>query len=86
MEKTLQELIDNNKILVLSKQNCKYCDIAKDALTEAGLDYIAKEIDSTSKLYTEAIALTNQRTVPNIWIDGKHIGGSDKLLVWLRHG
>jgi len=31
------------------------------------------------KLQAEAASLTGQRTVPNIWIGGKHIGGNSDL-------
>ena len=80
---SLQNLIDSNSVLVLSKKTCKYCVIAKDALKNAGIDFTEVQIDERLELLAEAINLTGQKTVPNIWINQMHIGGSDKLITWL---
>jgi glutaredoxin len=81
---SLQNLINNHPVLVLSKKTCKYCVIAKDALKNAGMDFFEVNIDEHFGLLTEAIDLTGQKTVPNIWINQVHIGGSDKLIEWLK--
>ena len=59
---------------------CAFCDFAKALLDRKGISY--KEIfigDDTNKM-EEMIKKTNgMRTVPQIFIDGQHIGGNDKL-------
>ena len=59
---------------------CAFCNFAKALLDKKGISY--KEIfigDDTNKM-EEMIKKTNgMRTVPQIFIDGQHIGGSDKL-------
>ena len=83
----LKELIKNNRILMLSKEKCKYCVIAKDALIGSHLDsYNRKIIDVNDdpELFKAAIELTGQKTVPNVWFAGYHIGGSDKVLEFVK--
>ena len=57
---------------------CAFCDFAKALLDRKGVSY--KEIfigDDTNKM-EEMIKKTNgMRTVPQIFIDGQHIGGND---------
>ena len=66
---------------------CAFCDFAKALLDRKGVSY--KEIfigDDTNKM-EEMIKKTNgMRTVPQIFIDGKHIGDNDKLHALERDG
>ena len=66
---------------------CAFCDFAKALLDRKGISY--KEIfigDDTNKM-EEMIKKTNgMRTVPQIFIDGKHIGDNDKLHALERDG
>jgi len=67
-------------IIVYSKPACVYCDKAKALLTRLGLQYTEKVVTkdiSLSELFEE---LGKQvRTIPQITIDGKHIGGYNEL-------
>ena len=66
---------------------CAFCNFAKALLDRKGISY--KEIfigDDTNKM-EEMIKKTNgRRTVPQIFIDGKHIGDNDKLHALERDG
>ena len=66
---------------------CAFCDFAKALLDRKGVSY--KEIfigDDTNKM-EEMIKKTNgRRTVPQIFIDGQHIGGNDNLHALERDG
>ena len=67
-------------ITVYSKPACVYCDKAKALLTRLGYEYkenvVTKDI-SLPELFEE---LGKQvRTIPQITIDGKHIGGYNEL-------
>ena len=68
-----------NRVIIYSKDNCPYCVKAKMLLQKKGFDF--EEIKITSdKLKEEMIAKSGGRmTVPQIFIDGKHIGGCDDL-------
>nr|WP_220129700.1 glutaredoxin 3 [Sphingomonas chungangi] len=63
-----------------TKMFCPYCARAKALLGEKGIDF--KEIDITMGGPDRKEMLErapNHTTVPSIFIDGRHIGGSDDL-------
>lgn len=66
-------------ILVFSRANCAHCKRAKAALDEAGLAY--EEVVSTPRMLK---AVSSDARTPQVFIDGKHIGGADALEGWLR--
>uniref|UniRef100_A0A7S3LME2 Glutaredoxin domain-containing protein n=1 Tax=Aplanochytrium stocchinoi TaxID=215587 RepID=A0A7S3LME2_9STRA len=80
---SVQDLISSSKVLVLSKSYCPYCRTAKQTLGQfnpQGMKILElDQIPNGGKLQAEAASLTGQRTVPNIWIGGKHIGGNSDL-------
>lgn len=68
-----------SQIEVYSKQWCPYCSKAKALLKAKGLEY--REIDVTNGGDNEAemIKRSNRRTVPQIFIANKSVGGYDDL-------
>ena len=68
------------KIEVFTKFFCPYCSRAKALLERKGVEY--QEIDLTmDRAGFDAMVerAGGARTVPQIFIDGKHIGGSDDI-------
>lgn len=68
------------EIIVYSKSWCPYCKAAKTLLARKGVPFT--EIDVTSDpegQKTMAARAGGRSTVPQIFIGGKHIGGSDDL-------
>lgn len=68
------------KIEVFTKFFCPYCSRAKALLDRKGVEY--QEIDLTMDRagFDAMVARAGgARTVPQIFIDGKHIGGSDDM-------
>ena len=68
------------KIEVFTKFFCPYCSRAKALLERKGVEY--QEIDLTmDRAGCDAMVerAGGARTVPQIFIDGKHIGGSDDM-------
>ncbi len=68
------------KIEVFTKFFCPYCSRAKALLERKGVEY--QEIDLTMDRagFDAMVARAGgARTVPQIFIDGKHVGGSDDL-------
>ncbi|WP_447931669.1 glutaredoxin 3 [Sphingopyxis fribergensis] len=68
------------KIEVFTKFFCPYCSRAKALLERKGVEY--QEIDlTTDRAGFDAMVARagGARTVPQIFIDGKHIGGSDDM-------
>jgi len=59
---------------------CPYCIRAEQLLLRKGITEIEKiRIDMQPALRVAMVAKTGRRTVPQIFIDGKHIGGYDDL-------
>ncbi|KAI9183534.1 Glutaredoxin [Blastocladiella emersonii ATCC 22665] len=80
---TVAKLISDNAVMVFSKSYCPYCTKAKDALKAVGAAFHAIELDQMNEgaeIQAHLAELTGQRTVPNIFIKGKHIGGCSDLL------
>ena len=65
-------------ITMFSKIGCPYCANAKKLLQDKGLDY--EEIILGKEVTTRSIkAVTGRTSTPQVFIDGKHIGGSEEL-------
>ncbi len=71
---------------IYSTMNCPYCVAAKNFLKQRGLDYTEIRIDTDPTQRDKMIALTKRRTVPQIFIDGHHVGGFDDLTAADRDG
>ncbi len=68
------------KITVYSKPSCVFCDKAKALLTRLGHGYEEKMVAKDLSLQELFDVLGKQvRTIPQIVIDDKHIGGYNEL-------
>lgn len=68
---------------IFTKPGCPYCAKAKQALIDAGLQY--EELILGKDATTVSLrAVSGRTTVPQVFIGGKHIGGSDDLEVYLN--
>lgn len=67
------------KALVWSKYHCPFCDQAKALLTQRGIQYEEKKIGDGYSKEDLLEAVPNARTVPQIFLDGKLIGGFTEL-------
>ncbi|KAL6960572.1 Glutaredoxin-C2 [Sarracenia purpurea var. burkii] len=78
-----KEIVGSNPVVVFSKSFCPYCVKVKKLLTEIGANYKAIELDVESDGAEIQAALhewTGQKTVPNVFIGGNHIGGCDSTM------
>ena len=66
-------------ILIYSKDNCPFCVRAKQLLTAKGLPFKEINLEGKEKELAELKARTGWRTVPQIFIDNKLIGGFTEL-------
>jgi glutaredoxin 3 len=81
--------IDSNTVMVFSKTYCPYCVKAKAALTGLNLQFNVFELDNMNDgddIQKALEQMTGQRTVPNVFIKGKHLGGCDKTLAAIADG
>jgi glutaredoxin 3 len=75
------------RIEIYSKFLCPYCARAKRLLGDKGVAFEEYEITGDYEKRQEMIGRANGRTtVPQIFIDGRHVGGSDDLAELERSG
>lgn len=68
------------KVEIYTKMTCPYCYRAKDLLARKGVEAEEIAVDMGGAKKQEMISRAGGRmTVPQIFIDGKHIGGCDDL-------
>ncbi|MFD1612237.1 glutaredoxin 3 [Sphingomonas tabacisoli] len=68
------------KVEIYTKWGCPYCLRAQRLLDGKGVSYEEYDITMGGPQRAEMIQRANGRTtVPQVFIDGKHIGGSDDL-------
>jgi glutaredoxin 3 len=58
---------------------CPYCQRAKSLLQKKQVVFGEINVDDDEKFRAEMIARSNRRTVPQIFIGDKHVGGCDEL-------
>jgi glutaredoxin-like protein len=70
-------------VTVLSREGCPFCVRAKGLLHDAGIKF---EELVLNRDYTEASirAVSGETTVPQVFINGERVGGSEALEAWLN--
>jgi len=58
---------------------CPYCVRAKQLLTRKGVAFEEIDVGNDDQLREQVVRETGRRTVPQIFIDGKPIGGFEEL-------
>ncbi|MBV8884646.1 MAG: glutathione peroxidase [Chroococcidiopsidaceae cyanobacterium CP_BM_RX_35] len=70
-------------VALFAKEGCPFCARAKAALKEHGIDY--EEIVLSKDVTTRSVrAVTGASTVPQVFVEGQRIGGSEELDEYLR--
>ena len=75
--------------MVFSKSYCPYCTATKELLNGMGIEAKVIEldkIDEGSEIQGALLNISGQRTVPNVFIRGKHLGGNDDTQAAARSG
>ena len=68
-------------VKMFTTQVCPYCQRAKMLLKQRGVEAIEEiRIDVDSAQRDHMMAITGQRTVPQIFIGETHVGGCDDLI------
>ena len=75
------------KVEIYTKLYCGYCYRAKRLLESKGVEFEEYDITLGGPKRTEMLARKpDARTVPQIFIDGRSVGGSDDLARLYREG
>jgi glutaredoxin 3 len=77
---SLETLIAGNRCVMFSMPSCPWCVKAEEFLSKKKLMCKTVNLQDSQFLAFEVIKATGQRTVPNIFIDGTHVGGHDSLI------
>jgi glutathione-dependent peroxiredoxin len=72
-----------DQVAILTREGCSFCAKAKQRLQDAGFDYA--EIPLPHAVRTRAVgAIAGAGTVPQVFINGRLIGGTAELEAYLR--
>ena len=75
------------KIIIYTKDNCPFCDMAKNLMNNKNLQYKEVNVSNDQVKIDEMIKkAAGRRSVPQIFIDGDLIGGFDDLSEYNRAG
>lgn len=85
---TLLSYINDNaelpqSVAVFTKPGCPFCATAKAALTQAGIDFEEIVLGRDASI-TSLRAVSARDTAPQVFIGGKHVGGSEELADYLK--
>ncbi|PPQ69661.1 hypothetical protein CVT26_001530 [Gymnopilus dilepis] len=91
VKQLVEDAIASNKITIFSKSWCPHCKAAKTLLTskypeEKTVIYELDEREDGDDIQAYLYEKTGQRTVPNIFVSQKHIGGNDATQAAFRNG
>ncbi|XP_005387317.2 PREDICTED: thioredoxin reductase 3 [Chinchilla lanigera] len=82
LRRHLRGLIENNRVMIFSKSYCPHSTRVKELFSSLGVDYNILELDQVdagASMQEMLFEMTNQRTVPSIFVNKVHMGGSDRI-------
>lgn len=68
-----------SQVVIYTKNYCPYCARAKHLLTRKGFAFEEIDVTFDPEGQQEMIERSGRRTVPQVFVDGVHLGGSDDL-------
>lgn len=71
---------------IYTKSWCHFCARAKNHLDRKGVVYQEIDVTTDAMRELEMVNRSGRHTVPQIFVDGYHLGGSDDLLDADRSG
>lgn len=72
-----------DQVVIFTREGCAFCARAKAKLTELGYEYA--EVPLAHDIRGKVVgALAGERTVPQVFVNGQHIGGAEALEAWAR--
>lgn len=67
------------KVVIYTTSYCPFCTRAKALLRSKNVDFEEIDVTQDGRLQEEVQRLSGRRTVPQIFIDGKSVGGFDDI-------
>jgi glutaredoxin len=67
-------------VVIVGRKNCKWCREARKLCRSKGLKFSYVDLDSPSNAdMLNYFKIEGFKTVPQVWIDGDHVGGFMEL-------
>lgn len=76
-------LQDDERTLIYGKKDCPFCTRAKEELKIRGIQYDFIDLDEIKKTAAEVTG-RKVKTVPQIYIQGKYVGGYDEMMSYFN--
>ena len=70
---------DRPEVVIYTTRVCGYCQAAKSLLRGKGVDFREIDVSGDDVQRDELVRRTGQRTVPQIFIGTRHVGGFEDL-------
>lgn len=73
-------------IIIYTKEDCSYCKLAKTLLKERGMEFSEVLVggpDYSVENFKDEFAAHGIKTVPQIFVDDRRVGGYFDLVAWL---
>ena len=67
------------RVVMYATRYCPYCMRARSLLDEKGVEFQEIRVDNDWEKRREMEVKSRRRTVPQIFIGGRHVGGYDEL-------
>jgi ribonucleoside-diphosphate reductase alpha chain len=77
-------LMDDNRTIIYGKSNCPWCTKAIEELQLQGVDFDYVDLEVIKKTAAEVTGRKDVTTVPQIYIEGRYIGGYEDLMLQLK--
>jgi len=72
-----------DQVAILTREGCSFCARAKASLRDAGIEFA--EVPLPHTIRTKALgAIASAQTVPQLFVNGRLVGGSEQIDAWLR--
>jgi len=88
-EQYVKDLINNNKVMIFGASYCQWCRYAKQLFTNLSFPYTSVDLDTMNgggEITKILIGLTGIQTVPQVFINGKLIGGYSEVKTMYDNG
>jgi len=74
------------RVVMYATAACPFCQSAERLLVQKGASIDKIRVDLEPERRAEMQKKSGRRTVPQIWIGGRHVGGCDDLYALEREG
>jgi glutaredoxin 3 len=74
------------RVLIYTTRYCPYCHAAKDFLKTKRVDFEERDVTDDDAMREKLVKITGRETVPQIFVEGKPLGGYDELVKLYQSG